>query len=96
MADNVTPIGYAAKHEEPGPTELAKALDSIQHKVHLTLCTLECASAGLEKAENDDDGDLWVRAARVVERCCAELKEIRGDVDDATSVAVRYAALSGN
>lgn len=95
MADNVTPIAGAAAKEK-GPTDIARELGGIQRKVHVTFCTLECASAGLSKAETDGDPDLWIRAARVVERCCEELMEIREDVDNATMVAARYAALTGN
>jgi hypothetical protein len=83
MSDNITPITVAAKPKSlRGRKETAELLlFSVQKRLHVTFCTLECASAGLDKAENEQDQDLWVRSARVVQRCVEELHEIRDDLD---------------
>jgi hypothetical protein len=95
--DNVTPISAAVstKPKKCGPKEVAHALGQIQKKVHLIFCTLECASAGLWKAETDGGLDLWIRAARVVERCVEDLESLREDVDDAAGMAARSEAFHG-
>ena len=87
MADNVTPFPGQPAKPTRGPKEVALALGRIQKEVHVVFCTLECASAGLGKAETDGDMELWIRAARVVERCCEDLESIRADVDEAASIA---------
>jgi hypothetical protein len=84
-SDNLTPISSATepmKSKARKDETLEDRLSKIQRSVHVTFCTLEAASAALEKAENEDDADLWIRAARVVERCVGELKEIRDAIDD--------------
>jgi hypothetical protein len=88
VEDNVTPmLAPKVSKPRPGPKEVAKALGRLQKKVHVTFCTLECASAALQKAEDDQDMDRWIRAGRVVERCVEELESIREDVDSVTDMA---------
>jgi hypothetical protein len=59
----------------------AEQLREIARKVHETFCALTCASAALQKAEDEQDFELWSRAGTAVRRCCEELESIRADVD---------------
>jgi hypothetical protein len=80
--DNVTPLSTSpAAVPVQGPPNLADQIHDLRRSVQDTFCTLEAASAALEKAENESDVDRWIRAARVVEHCCKQLKQIRDDVD---------------
>ena len=88
--DNVTPIP-TPKAAKRGPKDIAKQISAVVQSIHVTFCTLEAASAALEKAENDNDLDLWVRAARVVQRCCEDLNTIRDEAVHAEDIANIYA-----
>lgn len=85
----VTPIS-----PEKAQRVIADQLREIQGRVSDTFCTLSCAWTALDKAEDDDDKELWSRAGQTVRVCCEQLESIRESIDRVTDQAAYWPNLS--